>query len=142
MLKWRIVILVAIAFVGAACSDTTETTTTTGASSTDDIVFGQGEMPDSVPDSFPLPQGSAVGSTMVIKDGLTEVVIRVNADVGITAEYFAQGLEQGGFTIDLSEQTDDGWTIEFNYEGTKGTLDISAPQGGGISQAVLRYNVP
>ena len=141
MLKWRILVLVAIAFAGAACSDTTETTTTTGAPSADDIVFGQGVMPDTVPESFPLPQGSAIGSTMVIKDGLTEVVIRVSAEIGLTAEYFGQGLEQAGFTVGLSEQSSDGWVIEFARESTKGTLDITEPLEG-ISQVVLRYNVP
>ena len=141
MLKWRILILVAIALVGVGCSDTTETTTTSGAVSADDVVFGQGVLPDTIPEGFPLPAGSAVGSTMVINEGLTEVVIRINAEQGSVAEFFNQGLPNGGFTVDRSEAVDKAWVIEFSDDAAKGTLDITEPQQG-ISQAVLRYDVP
>ena len=139
-MKWRILIVVAIAVIGAGCNDTNETTTTSGPSG-DDVVFGQGVMPETIPESFPLPAGSSVGSTMVIKDGLTEVVVRVNAAQGITAEFFNQGLAQAGFTVDRSEVSDSDWIIEFSDDAAKGTLDISEPVEG-ISQVVLRYNVP
>ncbi len=140
MLKWRVVVLIAIAVIGAACSDTTETTTT-GAPSGDDVVFGQGEMPASVPEEFPLPAGSAIGSTMVIRDGITEVVIRVSAERGVTAQFFDQGLTSGGFIVDRSEDAGDAWEIDFSRDATKGTLEITEPTEG-ISQVVLRYNVP
>ncbi len=140
MLKWRVVIFVAIAVIGAACSDTTESTTS-GAPSGDDVVFGQGELPDTIPDEFPLPAGSVVGSTMVITDGITEVVIRVSAERGITVQFFDQGLASGGFTVDRSEEEDGRWVIDFNRDSTKGTLVITEPTEG-ISQVVLRYNVP
>ncbi len=143
MLKWRIlmVAVAAVAMIGAGCSDTTETTTTTSGTSGDDIEFGQGSMPETIPDSFPLPTGSAISSTMVIKDGLTEVVIRVNAELGITAEFFNQGLVQGGFSVDRSEADGEDWIVEFSDDSAMGTLDISEPQQG-ISQVLLTYNLP
>jgi hypothetical protein len=140
MLKWRILIFVAIAVIGAACSDT-QGTTTTSAPSADDVVFGEGAMPDTIPEDFPLPAGSAIGSTMVIKDGLTEVVIRVSAEQGITAEFYNQGLTQADYSVDRSEATDGGWAIEFSRDSAKGMLDITEPVEG-ISQVILRYNLP
>ncbi len=141
MQKWRVLIVVAIAVIGAACSDTTETTTTSGAASGDDVVFGQGVLPETIPEEFPLPTGSAIGSTMVIREGISEVVIRVSAEQGITAEFYNQGLASAGFTVDRSEADGDGWAIDFSFDSTKGTLEISEPTQG-ISQVVLRYNVP
>ena len=143
MLKWRILIIVAmaVAVVGAGCSDTSSTTTTAGSVDTDDVVFGQGVLPDTIPDAFPLPAGSSIGSTMVIKGGLTEVVIRISAAQGIAAEFFNQALPGEGFTVDRSEADDSGWVIEFSDGDAKSTLDITEPQQG-ISQAVLRFDVP
>lgn len=143
MLKWRILIMVAmaVAILGVGCSDETSTTTTTDSVAVDDVVFGQGSLPETIPESFPLPAGSAIGSTMVIKDGLTEVVIRVSAAQGVTAEFFNQSLPGEGFTVDRSEADGKTWAIEFSDDVAKGTLDITEPQEG-ISQAVLRFDVP
>ncbi len=140
-MKWRILIVVAIAVIGAGCNDASDptTTTSTGAPSGEDIVLDSGTMPDSIPEEFPLPSGSSVGSTMVISDGLTEVVIRVSAEQGITSEYYNQALPPAGFDVGRSESTDNGWIIEFTYEGTTGSLDITEPVQG-ISQVVLRFN--
>ncbi|MDJ0953593.1 MAG: hypothetical protein QNJ81_07935 [Acidimicrobiia bacterium] len=140
MLKWRVLLFVAIAVIGAACSDTTEPTTS-GAPSGEDVVFGQGEMPETIPAEFPLPAGSVVGSTMVITNGITEVVIRVSAARGVTAQFFDQGLASGGFVVDRSQDEDGRWLIDFSRDATKGTLVITEPTEG-ISQVVLRYNVP
>lgn len=79
---------------------------------------------------------------MVVTDtGFTEVVLRINAELGITAQFFEQNLEQGGFEVGSSGDNAGNWDIEFNLDGVKGTIDISEPQEG-ISQAVVRYNVP
>ncbi|MCP3997586.1 MAG: hypothetical protein GY722_21365 [bacterium] len=143
MLKWRILIMVAmaVAILGAGCSDDTNTTTTAGSVAADDVVFGQGALPDTIPSYFPLPAGTAIGSTMVIRDGLTEVVIRVSAVQGVTAQFFNQSLPEEGFTVDRSEADGNGWVIDFSDGDAKGTLDITEPQEG-ISQAVLRFDVP
>jgi len=143
--KWRTVAaaLVAVAIIVAGCGDGAGTTTTAGGvSSPDDIVFGEGEMPATIPAEFPLPTGSSIGSTMVVTTtGFTEMVARISADQGVTAEYFNENLKQAGFTVDVSEANQDAWLIEFTYQDAHGTIDISTPTSG-ISQAVIRYNVP
>jgi hypothetical protein len=143
--KWRTVAaaLVVAAIIVSGCGDGAGTTTTAeGVSSPDDIVFGEGEMPATIPAEFPLPTGSAIGSTMVVTTtGFTEMVVRISADQGVTAEYFNESLKQSGFTVDVSEANQDAWLIEFTYQDTHGTIDISTPTAG-ISQAVIRYNVP
>ncbi len=144
MSKGRIVVavFVALAVIGSGCSDGADTSTTISIESGDDVVFGEGVLPATIPDGFPLPSGSAVGSTMVVtKTGFTEVVMRISAEMGITAEFFSQGLGQNGFTVDRSEADGDRWAIEFSKDSEKGTISISEPLAG-ISQAVLRYNLP
>ncbi len=146
MLKWRIamVAVAAVAVAAAGCSDTTESTTTTApdtTAQTEDVVFGQGAMPESIPSGFPVPAGSAIGATMVIKDGLTEVVMRVNAPPSVTAQFFDVELQNAGFAVDDVAEVETGWTIAFNDEGNKGTIDITEPLEG-LSQAVVRFNVP
>lgn len=142
--------VIAIVLISAACSDdpvaTTTTTTAaagTAVSSPDDVVFGSGVMPDTIPSEFPIPQGSVLGSTMVVtKTGFTEVIIRLSAEIGVAAEFFNQGLEQAGFTVESSvAEADGGWRIEFLDGDTPATIELTQSQAG-ISQAVLRYNVP
>ena len=142
-MKWRILLVVAVvAAIGVGCTDTQGTTTTEAVISGDDVIFDEGELPETIPDGFPLPQGSAVGSTMVVtKTGFTEFVVRISAELGITAEYFNQALPQGDFSVDRSEAVDGGWDIEFSKGEAKGTIDLTEPVPG-ISQAVVRYNVP
>lgn len=145
MFKWRTVAaaLMAVAIIVAGCGDGAGTTTTAGGvSSPDDIVLGEGVMPATIPSEFPLPSGSSIGSTMVVNaTGFTEMVARISGDQGVTAEYFKENLEQAGFTVDVSEANQDAWHIAFTYEDARGTIDISTPTTG-ISQAVIRYNLP
>jgi hypothetical protein len=141
-MKVVLVAVVALAIVVTGCSKSSETTTSAGASSSNDVVFGQGELPDTMPAGFPLPQGSSIGSTMVVpKTGFTEVVVRVGAEQGVTAEYFNEALSQAGFTVDQSAADGEHWLIEFSDDSAKGTIDISTAVQG-VAQAVVRYNVP
>lgn len=139
--------VIALVLIAVGCSDDTVATTTTAAgtavASPDDVVFGSGVMPDTVPSIFPIPQGSVVGSTMVVtKTGFTEVIIRLSAEIGVAAEFFNQGLEQAGFAVESSvADADGGWRIEFLDGDTPATIELTQSQSG-ISQAVLRYNVP
>lgn len=149
MLVWRrplaAVAAVAIALSMAACGegeDSGSTTTEAGVASGDDVVFGSGELPETIPAEFPLPAGSSIGSTLVVTgSGFTELVARVNAEMGVTAQFFDKSLIAAGFTVDSSVARERLWLIEFSKDGARGTIDISeSPEG--ISQAVIRYNVP
>ena len=135
----------AFALIATACGDGNGGSSETkgaGVVSGDDVVFGSGELPATVPANFPLPAGSSIGSTMVVTStGFTEIVARVNAERSPTAEFFDRALEQAGFTVGSSSAQDRIWLIEFSYDGAKGTIEISEPTQG-ISQAVIRYNVP
>jgi hypothetical protein len=136
--------VVALAVSLAACSDNGEPgdSTTVASGSAEDVVFGSGELPATIPEEFPLPAGSAVGSTMVVtQTGFTEVIARISAEQGLTVAFFEQELPQAGFTIDNSTGDDAAWLIEFSLDGAKGTIDVTEPVQG-ISQAVIRYNVP
>ena len=149
MLILRRPLLVAAAVVFAllisACSDGDDAGSTTsgaGVASGDDVVFGSGELPGTIPAEFPMPAGSVIGSTMVVtSSGFTEVVTRINAERGVAAQFFDQSLSQAAFTVESSAAQDTIWVIEFNKDGVKGTIEISEPAQG-ISQAVIRYNVP
>lgn len=142
-MKAVFVAAVALVIVATGCSKGAETTTSVAGSASDDMVFGEGVMPDTIPAAFPLPQGSSIGTTMVVpKTGFTEVVIRVGAEQGVAAEYFNQALSQAGFSVDKSAADDNGhWLIEYSDESARGTIDISRATDG-VSQAVVRYNLP
>jgi len=150
--KWRSVVAATavLTVIAAGCngttntttSTTTSTTTTVPVSSSEDVVFGEGELPATIPAEFPLPAGAVVGTTMVItKTGFTEVIIRAGSEQGVMAEFFNQSLDEAGFSIDLSEANGNAWLIEFSQGDARGTIDVSTPAVG-ISQAVIRYNVP
>ena len=133
----------ALALFGGACSggDGSDTTLAT-VDSPAEVVFGSGSIPETLPASFPMPAGSSIGSTMVVAEsGFTEVVVRVSAEQAVTARFFEQALVKNGFEVDSSADDADTWVIEFNRDGTKGTIDIAEPLEG-VSQAVVRYNVP
>lgn len=136
---------VVLALLAGACSDTKDpatSTTATGGDNPQEVVFDSGSLPDTIPADFPLPTGSSIGSTMVVTDtAFTEVVIRISATLGLTAEFFDQNLEQSGFEVVSSSGSDVEWTIEFVLDGAAGTIDITEPQSE-ISQAVVRFNVP
>lgn len=139
------VVAVAFAVAVAGCSDdgkADESAPPTSISSADDVVFGSGELPETIPDGFPLPAGSSIGSTMLVtKTGFTEVIVRMGAGQTIAVQYFEQELPKAGFSVDGSADDNGSWLIEFGIDGANGTIDVSEPTEG-ISQAVIRYNVP
>lgn len=130
----------ALALLAGGCGG--ESATTTAADDAEGVVFGSGELPETIPAEFALPAGSSVGSTMVVSStGFTEVVVRVGADPAITMRFFVQELAEAGFNVDGSSDEDGISLIQFSAADAKGTIDITEPQPG-ISQAVVRYNVP
>ncbi|MCP4965156.1 MAG: hypothetical protein GY926_07960 [bacterium] len=136
-------LVVVLALFGAACSggEGSDTTAANGDSSAE-VVFGSGSLPETFPESFPMPTGSSVGSTMVVPEsGFTEVVVRVSAEQAVTAKFFDQALAQNGFEVESSSDEAGTWVIVFSLDGSKGTIDIGEPVQG-ISQALVRYNIP
>lgn len=145
-----------IAVLLAACSgDTTDepdvattTTVTESAASSgqqdgqQDVEFGRGQLPATVPADFPIPDQAVVGSTMVdrIRD-LTEAVVIYPADVPEVVRYYETNLPELGYTIDESSGTEANWTIEFSTDASSGELRLSVG-GASLTQGVLRVVTP
>ena len=143
--RYSLALVAVVLFVGG-CSDGSGDTTTSAQGSTgvaDDVVFGSGEIPETLPTNFPIPQGSVVGSTMVVSEtGFTEVILRINADIELSVDFFDQGLTQAGFAIDSSATDEyDGWLIEYSDASAKGAVRFVG-SAEGITQAVVRHNLP
>ncbi len=69
-------------------------------------------------------------------------ILRISAEQGVSAQFFEQGLAQGGFNVDVSTADDSGgWLIEYSDAAGKGTIELTEPLEG-VSQALVRYNVP
>ena len=142
-----------IAVLLAACSGDTaadepevETTTTVtesvASTGQDDVEFGRGELPATVPADFPIPEQAVIGSTMVdrIRD-LTEAVVVYPADVPEVVRYYETNLAELGYTIDASSGTDANWVIDFSTEASTGELRLSVG-GGSLTQGILRIETP
>jgi len=137
MLPRYVILIIALALFGAACSDST--TTTTASDSTALVEFGSGSVPETMPAGFPVPDQGIVGSTLIDRDrGRTEMIVRVTADLSALTAFFETNLPGRGFTVDSSQQDGDGWKIEFSWDDGTGTIELTSV-GQGISQALITF---
>lgn len=124
-------IVVSLLVVG--CGDSSEETA--GGSG---VVFGRGSIPDTVPDSFPIPDEAVVGGTLVDTDrGLTELILTFPAAADAVATYYVENLPLRGYEITSSDGTDGEWALEFFGEGIDGVIRIKTG-GNGVSSATVR----
>ena len=127
----------AIALTATACGESSDETTTTIADSSG-VVFGRGSVPDTVPDSFPIPDQARVGATLVDANrGLTEMILTFPANVDAVVDYYEENLPPRGYEITLSEGSDAEWLMEFNGEGVDGVLRVKTG-GSGIAAATVQ----
>jgi hypothetical protein len=129
-----VIAAVALLLVLGACGDNS------GATTEPTVVFGSGEIPESVPDDFPVPTGAVVGSTLV--DGInvrTEFEMRVAQAQADVAQFFTVNLVNSGYVVDDSRLDNDRWTIDFRRNALQGKVSITSP-GQGISQIVVEVN--
>lgn len=106
------------------------------------LVFGEGEIPSTFPDDFPIPPGSVIGSTLVDRvSNRSEASLRVPAAMVSTVQYFTVGLVNEGFVIDLSEGSAAEWTLKFSDGGMTGLIKVSGTASG-LSLAVVTLNQP
>ncbi len=122
--------------VGATTASTTAATT--GPAQVDDIVFGSGSVPDSIPDGFPVPETAVIGSTMVNKSaGTTEMIVRMRSELSGAVAYYEDRLEAQGFAVLSSVSLGDNvWGIELSGENIEGTIRFSVPLEG-VTDAVI-----
>lgn len=132
--------LIVVALVASGCSSSSgDTATTTEAdANASAVVFGRGTVPETVPDSFPIPDEAVIGTTMVDTNrSLTEMVIAFPTSVGAVVTYYEDNLPLSGYEITSSDGTDGEWAMEFNGEGVDGEIRMRVG-GSGVSAATVR----
>lgn len=137
-LRRLVVIVAALAVAVAACSaDGSDDTTTTTAPDVP-VVFGDGDVPETVPDGFPFPEPSNIGSTMVdYTRDVTELSIVFGLSVSAVAEYYETNLDEIGFTVDASDGDDTRWEMAFSDDDLTGEIVIQLG-GENLSQGTIR----
>ncbi|MCL1692426.1 MAG: hypothetical protein M3096_01960 [Actinomycetia bacterium] len=130
--------LIVMVLVAAGCGGSSEDTTTTADGDASGVVFGRGSVPETVPDSFPIPDEAVIGATLIDTNrGLTEMIITFPAAVEAVVMYYEDNLPLGGYEITESDGTDGEWAMKFNGEGIDGEIRIKAG-GSGVSSATVR----
>ena len=105
------------------------------------VTFGEGEIPESVPDDFPIPGGAVIGSTMVDRiNNRTEFAIVVRGDVESLERFYTVELVGSGYIVERSEGGGIGiWEISFSKSDLLGTIAMTSPAAD-TSQAVVSIN--
>ncbi len=129
------VLFVSLLIVVAACGDDDAVT-----GPTDAVTFGEGTVPESVPDDFPIPIDSVVGTTLVDKiNNRTEFRLTIRADPTSIVQFFQVELVSQGYVIDSSAGNTNEWILTFNDGELRGTI-LTTPQGQGLTTAVISLN--
>lgn len=130
----RVALLLVVFIVAvAACGDDD------GDASDDAVVFGEGVIPESVPDDFPVPGNAVVGTTLVDKiNNRTEFRLTLRGDITATTQFFQVGLVNQGYVVDSSEGSAAEWTLGFSDGPLDGSILITSQ--GSVSAAVVRIN--
>ncbi len=129
----------ALAVLLAACGGDGDAATSTTIGG-DDVVFGSGSMPDTIPDDFPVPEEAVISSTLVVRStGITEVIMRIPVEVAAAVAYFDENLPARGFELPVSEaQSGEGWLMEVERDDLAGTIDFK-PAPPNITEIVMRF---
>lgn len=117
-------ILLVLAFVVSACGGDGTTGTTEA------VTFGEGEIPESVPDDFPIPGDAVIGTTMVDRtNNRTEFRLTMRSDPTSAVQFFQVGLVNQGYIVGSSDGNQVQWAIEFSRgEELEGSILFTAPQ--------------
>jgi len=145
MLPRLVTLILSLALFGAACSSSTTIVTGTEAPSTTttdpaaSVVFGSGSVPETMPTEFPIPEGAVIGSTLIDRNrDLTEMIVRVPADIEALTDFYDTNLPGRGFTVDSSAKEGAGWKLEFSSPAGAGAVEITIG-GQGLSQALVTF---
>lgn len=131
-----ITVLVFAVVVAACGGGSAETTSSPGS----DVVFSRGAVPETVPESFPIPDEAVVGATLVDPArGITEMILTFPADTAAVVDYYEQNLPPRGFTILSSDGSETAWQIDFSDSVVDGAMGVQAA-GSGISAATVQFS--
>jgi hypothetical protein len=104
--------------------------------STEPIELGEGELPGTVPDDFPIPTGAVIGSTLVNHPAsTTEVNLVVAADLTSVVSNLTVDIVNEGYVVGRSEEAGGRWIIEFSDGSLRGSMVLAA--SGRNTQATL-----
>lgn len=100
------------------------------SSTTEAIEFGEGEIPDSVPDDFPVPSNAVVGNTLVDHlNNKTEFRLTIRSDLDSAVQFFSVGLVNRGYVVEQSSGGAATWELTFDKgPDLRGTIVFTAPQ--------------
>jgi len=130
--------LLAISLIAGACGGSSAETTT--MADTSDVVFGRGSVPDTVPDSFPIPGEAVVGATLVDSNrGLTEMILTFPANVAAVVSYYEENIPGRGYEIASSAGSETEWQIQFDGVDLHGVITVRTG-GSGVSSAVVEFS--
>lgn len=145
------IVLIAGAVALSACNGSTpstETTTTSADVTTTTVdpdakvVFGKGSLPETMPTSFPIPEQSVVGATMIDRNrSVTEFVLTIPADVDAVVKFFEDNLPARGYVVSESDGTDGEWDLTFAGDGIEGSVDIRTA-GAGLAHVAVSFTTP
>ena len=102
-----------------------------GCGSRERVITEEGEIPDSVPDDFPVPADATVGVSVV--DQLahqTEFALALAQGVEEAAQYYLVNLVSSGYVVESSAGDDTRWDISFSRSALRGTVRIEAGETG------------
>ena len=118
--------------VTAACGDDEP------AQPTDPVTFGEGEIPSSVPDDFPIPAGAEIGTTLVDRvNNRTEFRLTVRSDPTSAVQFFQVGLVNNGYLVESSDGNQVQWEIVFSKgQDLSGSILFTAPANDLVAAVV------
>ena len=109
-------------------------------SSEEPLQFGEGEIPSTFPDDFPLPAGTVIGTTLIDRTNhKSEASLRIPADLETTVRYFNLALVEQGYVVESSSGSAAEWNIRFSRGELDGFINISGSTG--LALAVVTLNV-
>lgn len=127
--------LLAISLVVSGCGDDEP------AATTEAVTFGEGVIPDSVPEDFPIPAGAAIGNTLVDRiNNKTEFSLTIRSDPTSAVQFFQVGLVNSGYVVESSDGNQTLWEITFSRgQDLTGSVVFTAPQDDLVA-AVVRLS--
>ncbi len=126
-----VMLVLLVSLAAAACGD----------DDGEPVTFGEGEVPSTFPDDFPIPPGAVIGTTLVDRvNHRSEFALAVPQAVQEVIQFFLVELVNEGYVVDSSEGTTALWTITFSDGDLVGEVSMQPQSSGAATQAVVSIN--
>jgi hypothetical protein len=114
-----------------------------GCSGSDDgrtgVEFGRGELPQTVPEDFPVPEAAAINSTLIDWDrDRTEVNMIFPAELTVVARFFDENLANRGYLVESSTGSTAAWSIVFSKDTLDGDIAL-LPQSEATTAVTVEF---